>query len=105
MTKSKISLSANWKWLLLFGCWSLFLTGFFANFVGSPGILQAVRLDNLLQTKREQLSQLEQELKRLRQEVVQLETNRFAQEKEVRRVLGYAANNELIFDFSSMDTL
>lgn len=90
--------SANRKWIILLGCWLLFLSGGFANFVGSPGILQAVRLNNLLQEKTENLRLAKNELQKLRNEANLLENNPFAQMREIRRILGYAAQNELLFD-------
>ncbi len=92
--------SIHWRWLTLFGLWLLFLSGFFANFLGSPGVLQSIRLQNLLQMKRKQLSQVQDELKKLQIESSLFDSNRNIQEREVRRVLGYAANDEIIFDFS-----
>jgi hypothetical protein len=85
--------------MFLFGLWILFLSGMLANFVGSPGILQAIRLKNLLESKKLQLAQAQEELRRLKTDAILLENNRFAQQREIRRVLGYAAGDEIIFDF------
>lgn len=104
MSQSSLLLSPNLRWTSLFGLWVLLLSGLFASFVGSPGILQQVRLENLLESKKFQLSKLQRELHQLQTEATQLESNRFAQESEVRRVLGYAASDEIIFDFSAMDS-
>jgi cell division protein FtsB len=93
-------LSIHHKWAILFGCWLLFLTGIFANFVGSPGILQWMRLRNLYSLKQDQLTHLNDELSKLQMEASQLSSNRIAQEKEIRRVLGYASADEIIFDFT-----
>ena len=102
--RSVQSFSSSRKWVGLFGLWLLFLSGSIANYVGSPGILQAIKLQELLDTKKTRLSQIQDELNRLQTETTQLENSRFAQEREVRRVLGYAASDEIIFDFSSSDT-
>jgi hypothetical protein len=91
--------SVHQRWLILFALWSLLLTGVFSNFIGSPGIIQAQRLSNLLSLKMNHLNQTRDELQKLQSESQLLETNRFTQEKEIRRVLGYAAPDELIFDF------
>jgi cell division protein FtsB len=53
--------------------------------------------------KKQQLISLNSEMKRLQFEVSKLEHNRVAQEKEIRRTLGYAATDEIIFDFVSSD--
>ncbi len=68
--------------------------------VGSPGALQAFRLGKLLTTKETQLTQLKQELSRLKIESFEMETNRMIQIREIRRVLGYTAADEMIFDFN-----
>ncbi len=98
----KIS-SIHWKWISLFSLWLLFLSGFFASFLGSPGILQAIRLNNLLESKHSQLSVIQNDVNKLQTEAHQLESSRIVQEREVRRILGYAATDEIIFDFSAVD--
>jgi cell division protein FtsB len=95
------SFSLHQRWLALFGLWSVFLTGMFASFLGSPGILQAIRLKSLLTEKTEQLGGAQEDLHKLQTEISLLENNRFTQEREIRRVLGYAASDEIIFDFNS----
>jgi hypothetical protein len=50
--------------------------------------------------KNQHLSRAQEELQKLQFEATQLEHNRTTQEREIRNVLGYAANDELIFDFS-----
>ena len=87
-------------WALLFAFWGLFLTGGLAGFVDSPGIIQAARLGSLLDSKHDQQEALQDELRKLQNEAVQLEKSKIAQQREIRRVLGYAAPDELIFDFS-----
>lgn len=94
------ALAPNQVWMMVFGVWGVFLSGALSGFVGSPGIVQAVRLSNLLETKRTVLAEKESEIARLDQERIRLETSRAAQEREIRRVLGYAAADELIFDFT-----
>jgi cell division protein FtsB len=96
-------LTLNRTWLLLFSLWLLFLSGVLTGFVGSPGVLQAVRLKNLLENKKTQLALIQKEFQKLQLESTQLETNPYAQIKEIRRVLGYAAPDEIIFDFTPTD--
>jgi cell division protein FtsB len=87
-------------WTGLFALWGLFLSGVFANFVGSPGVIQALRLQSLLGSKQAQVEQLQNDLIRLQNEAVQLDHGKVAQQREIRRVLGYAATDEIVFDFT-----
>jgi cell division protein FtsB len=87
-------------WSCAFALWGLFLSGVFANLVGSPGVIQAVRLKNLLEAKQTQITQVQEELQRLELQIVQLEQSKVTQQLEIRRVLGYAAADEIIFDFT-----
>lgn len=92
-------------WAFLFALWGLFLSGVFASFVGSPGVIQAVRLASLLNSKRVQVTQMQDELHLLESEASQLEHSKVAQQREIRRVLGYTAPDELIFDFTQNDSI
>ena len=83
-------------WIAVFLVWSLSLTGI----IGVPGIFHSLRLKSLLASKQGQVTQLQSELKLLQQEALELEKNKVTQQREIRRVLGYAAPDELIFDFS-----
>ncbi len=103
MHQQEALISIHKKWITLFGLWLLLLSGLLVNFIGSPGILQAIRLRNLLQSKTEQLHSMRQELEKTKSESHELETSRSAQIREIRRVLSYAAPDELVFDFSSPD--
>lgn len=85
----------------LIGLWGLFLTGILSELTGSPGALQAIRLRNLLEYKKDQLETSEVHLAQLRKQKDDLSFNTTFQEREIRRVLGYAAHDELIFDFNS----
>jgi hypothetical protein len=92
----------SWKngWLLLVATWVLLLSGVLSEFTGSPGLLQASRLRGLLETKNTELTDLDIQMSKLEGERLRLEGSPLAQEREIRRVLGYAAPGELIFDFS-----
>jgi len=87
-------------WLCAFSLWGLFLSGLFASFVGSPGIIQAVRLRHLLDAKQSETALMQTELRRLATEATQLEHSKVTQQREIRRVLGYTAPDEIIFDFT-----
>ena len=92
-------------WFWLFATWSLLLSGLLSGWIGSPGVLQAVRLSSLLDAKQDQIAKLEAEIERLETERARLHKSPLAQEREIRRVLGYAAQDEIIFDFSGSDTV
>lgn len=98
--KKKASIAGR-IWWLIFGCWAILLSGALAGIGGSPGVIQAVQLDRLLQAREEQAHVLEREVQELDEERLRLLKNRAAQEREVRRVLGYVASDELIFEFSA----
>lgn len=102
MTIPFLNGSVHKKWILVFSLWILFLSGLPANLIGSPGVLQLIRLNHLLDSKQAQLSDLIQETRKLQTEATLLETNRHAQLREIRKTLGYAAPDELIFDVSGM---
>jgi cell division protein FtsB len=95
----------NEAWSTVFVLWLLFLTGAFASMVGSPGVVQAVRLRNLLTAKQKVLEETRLENAKLQKEANDLEKNRAIQLREIRRVLGYAAPDELVFDFSGPNPL
>ena len=102
MRRSKIaSPSPHRVWLAIFGIWAFLLTGF----ISGPGIIQAVRLQSLLSAKQTEVARLQADTQQLRQESENLQKNPAAQEREIRRVLGYAAPDELIFDFGSQNSL
>lgn len=79
------------------GIWVFLLTGWW----GPPGITQYLKLRRLSDQRRERLKVTREELLVAKQEAVSLETSPKAQEREIRRVLGYVSPDELIFDFSA----
>jgi cell division protein FtsB len=80
--------------------WMMFLTGILNDVTGSPGALQAIRLRSMLSSKNTELTDLEGQIRKLDGERHRLEESTAHQEREIRRVLGYAAPGEIIFDFS-----
>ena len=87
--------------MILFGLWLVFLSGGLVKVLGTPGALLAYRLNSLLEIKQAELIKMQVELKRLQAEAIELESNPYVQLREIRKVLGYAAKDELIFDFST----
>lgn len=90
----------NRLWLSIFGVWMILLSGLTSSFLGSPGIYQAVQLQQILNSKQNQIEKAENELMSLQEDSVLLDKSKITQQREIRRVLGYAASNELIFDFT-----
>lgn len=86
-------------WTTIFGVWLLFLSGLFNSFTGSPGFFQHFRLRGLLRERQETLAALNGRLHDLQVGAARLESSPAVQEREIRRVLGYAAPGELFFDF------
>lgn len=93
-------LTPNQLWLSLFGLWFIFLSGLLTPLVGTPGIIQAVRLKHIVQAKQEQFDQAEAALLKAQDEASLLEKSKLVQHREIRKVLGYTAPNELVFDFA-----
>ncbi len=92
-------------WLSVFVVWGLLLSGAFMPILGSPGVIQAVRLRTFLESKQAETHQIQADLQALQTQATQLANNKATQEREIRKVLGYAASDELIFDFSKTDSL
>ncbi|MEK6704741.1 MAG: hypothetical protein AABZ06_03050 [Bdellovibrionota bacterium] len=90
----------NKIWLAIFGLWLIFISGIPSGLTGSPGLIQLISLKGLLNAKEQQVIQLKDEVTRLEVQSTLLEKSHIAQRREIRRTLGYAAPDELIFDFS-----
>jgi cell division protein FtsB len=102
---SRLPITPNQLWLGLFALWLIFLSGLLSPLLKTPGILQALRLNSILDAKQEQINRSENELLALQNDAELLEKNHIVQQREIRKVLGYAAPDELIFDFSSEQTV
>lgn len=96
--------SLHHSWIVFFGLWFLFLTGFFEWFRPphqlSPGLWQAWQLRRYFHFKQKQERTLDEDIQSLQQKTEVLAHHPLAQEIEIRKVLGYAASDELIFDLS-----
>ncbi len=86
-------------WLVFFGAWILFLSGFLESFVQSPGALQLARVRFRLNEKRQEIVKIEELSESLTRSAQALEQNPAAQEREIRKILGYVAENEIVFEF------
>lgn len=91
----------NRVWIAVFACWLFMLSGVTQEFgLGSPGIVQYLRLNALLEDRLTQAADIDAEITRLDAESASLEKSRTVQEREIRKTMGYVAENEMIFDFS-----
>lgn len=71
-----------------------------APMTGTPGVLQALRLNQLLEEKNQLLKTMENQSARLAiEEKLLIDSPQF-QEQEIRSILGYTSKDELVFDFS-----
>lgn len=91
-------------WIGAFVIWGILLTGIFSGMGGSPGIIQSFSLHSILTEKQIELTSIEAEVEKTDAESAILEKSSRAQEKEVRKTLGYVGSDEIIFDFSSSRT-
>lgn len=88
-------------WGSLFVVWCVFLSGLPAQWFGPPGAVQLLRVTSLYNSKIKEADLVEADIRRLENESDRLAKSSSAQEREIRRSLGYAAHDELIFDFSN----
>jgi hypothetical protein len=100
MKKGK-RLNMNQIWLGFFGIWTLLLTGALGSWVNSPGLKQWHSVSEALSQRRQEIADVETESATLTHTAHQLEVNSVAQEREIRKVLGYLGEQELVFEFSS----
>lgn len=97
----KFEWTPNRVWFAVFGFWLFMLSGITQHAgLGSPGMLQYLRLNALLEDRHAQAAEIDAEIVRLDEESVSLEKSRTVQEREIRKTMGYVGENEMIFDFS-----
>jgi cell division protein FtsB len=94
VSKTPVNKLAARLWLGFFFIWLVLLTG-----VGAPGLWQHLRLHGTLSDKQAELAAVETETQALLAEEKLLKEDPATQEFEIRKTLGYAAADELLFDF------
>jgi cell division protein FtsB len=99
MMMKKRKSRVGFLWVLLFVIWGLFLSGGLSNWVGSPGLIQALELKKHKEKKLLEYESLKKEIAELRIHIQLLESDKKTQLREIRRVLSYIGPDELIFDF------
>ena len=87
-------------WLGIFGVWFLFLTGLLDFWIQSPGFKQWYKVESSLSERRQEIGAVEARSASLHDVIKQLDVNPIAQEREIRRVLGYLGEKEVVFEFS-----
>lgn len=95
------SISPHRLWGFFFGFWALLLTGMFEDFQvfgQSPGLKQWFRVKSALSQKRDEIAEIEARTQQLRTVAQQLESNPYAQEREIRKILGFLGDQEVVFD-------
>ncbi len=98
------SVTPHRLWAGAFVIWLFLLSGVLTQVLGMPpGGLQLLRLNGLLRSKQAQLAEIESQIIGLSSDQVRLEQSQVEQKREIRRVLGYVAKDEIVFEFSSAD--
>jgi cell division protein FtsB len=87
-------------WMAFFGIWLVLLTGLLDFWFQSPGLKQWFKVQSTLQNQRQEIADIEAKTENLNEVARQLESNSVAQEREIRKVLGYLGEQEVVFEFS-----
>jgi hypothetical protein len=86
-------------WLGFFAIWMILLTGLLDFWFHSPGLKQWYQVEASLNTYRQEIAAIEAKTTIQLEVARQLENNSVAQEREIRKVLGYLGDQELVFEF------
>jgi hypothetical protein len=97
----KKKLNPSRIWLGFFAIWIILLSGLLDHFVHSPGLKQWYQVESSLRDARQEIATIESKTTLQLQVAHQLENNVVAQEREVRKVLGYLGDQELVFEFQN----
>lgn len=89
-------------WIGFFLVWALLISGLVENTFHAPGIFQVVELKKLESERREKMVLLETEIAAMQSETENLQKSVALQEREIRKTLGYVAEDEILFDFSAV---
>ena len=97
--KLKGRFTLNRVWLSFFGVWLLLLSGVLDFWLKTPGLKQWYRVGATLDDRRQEIGVIESRSNYLNQVARELSSNPIAQEREVRKVLGYLGEQEAVFEF------
>jgi cell division protein FtsB len=87
-------------WGILLGLWFLVLSGVLSQPLKTPGLLQVWQLSHFSADRTETIERLQAEVEALNTDASALLKDPTVQEREARRVLGYVAPDEIVFDFT-----
>jgi cell division protein FtsB len=94
--------------LLLWGAitagWLLLISGLFEERIGTPGLLQVLRLRSFLAEKQANVQRLEGELAQIEASIKRIDESPVVLDREIRKTLGYVAPEDLIFDFTASES-
>ena len=86
-------------WLGFFAIWAILVSGILDFWLKSPGLKQWLQVEYQVHQKRQDIVDIETHSDQLKNIIHQLETNPAAQEREIRKVLGYLGEQEIVFEF------
>ncbi len=93
-------LDRNRIWGAFFLIWVLLFSGILDFWVKSPGLKQWIKVNSQLNEKRLEIGATEARTTLLLQLSRELQSNTAAQEREIRKVLGYIDEQEAVFEFT-----
>ena len=101
MQYSKVSRHFVGKaWAIFFAVWLILLTGLLDAWLQTPGLKQWYKVEAALRGRRQEIAAIEAKTELMKETAKQLDANGVAQEREIRRVLGYLGEHEVVFEFS-----
>ena len=98
--KLRHRLDRNRIWGAFFIVWLFLLSGILDFWVKSPGLKQWIKVNGQLTQKRHEIDDTEARTTLLLQIARELQSNSAAQEREIRKILGYLDEQEAVFEFS-----
>lgn len=87
-------------WIGFFCVWMVLLTGILDFWIKTPGLKQLWRVNSMLSSRHQEIEGIESKTVLLNQISRELLDNPIAQEREVRKILGYLGEQEVVFEFS-----
>lgn len=87
-------------WLGFFGVWLILVSGLLDFGNKSPGLKQWLQVELLVRERRQEIADIEAKSETFKNVIYQLEHNPIAQEREIRKVLGYLGNQEIVFEIT-----
>ncbi len=98
MLKSFSPMQIRKLWFGFFGLWLILVSGLLDFWLDSPGLKQWIQVELQIRKKRQEIVEIETRGDSVRKVIQQLEHNPVAQEREIRKVLGYLGNQEIVFE-------